>query len=85
MNGGFEREHVESYSLATKLNYISTATITITTKFGRLLIYHEGYAPIKLYEHLITWSSEITWQTETIISPLPQCLWPQKLEGWGLS
>ena len=31
---------------------------------------------------LITWSSKITWQTKTIISPLPQCLKPQNSVGW---
>ena len=30
---------------------------------------------------LMTWSSKVTWQTKTIIYPLPQCVKPQNLVG----
>ena len=28
---------------------------------------------------LVKWSFKIMWQTKTILSPLPQCLWPREL------
>ena len=34
----------------------------------------DGLLPIKPHDPSITWSCEITWQTKTIISPLPQFL-----------
>ena len=40
---------------------------------------------IKSHDPLITWFYEITWQTKTIISPLPQNLWPPNLTGWWLT
>ena len=45
----------------------------MATKFGRMINYLDGFLPLKSYDLLITWSCEITWQTKTIISPLPQC------------
>ena len=32
-----------------------------------------------------TWSCKITWQTKTIISSLPQCLWLPNLARWWLT
>ena len=31
------------------------------------------------------WSCKITWQTETVTSLLPHCLWPLNLAGWWLT
>ena len=43
----------------------------------------ERVLSIKSHDHVITWFCENTWQTKIIIYPLPQCLWPTKLIGWG--
>ena len=51
-------------------------------KIGRMITYLNVYLPIKPHHPLITWSFKITWRTKTIISPLPQCLWPPNLLGW---
>ena len=59
-----------------KIKYISVTSVPMAIKFGRRTTYIEGLLPMKLFDHLITWSYKITWQTKTIISPLPQCLWP---------
>ena len=53
----------------------------MTTKLGKMVTYLEGLLPIKLNDALIMWSSKITWKTKTIISPIPQCLWPPNLAG----
>ena len=37
------------------------------------------------YDPFITLSCEIMWQAKTIISPIPKCLWPPDLVGWGLT
>ena len=49
---------------------------------------HGRCPPMKSYNPLIICSFKITWQTKTIIYPLPECLWPPNLEGrwltlWG--
>ena len=53
-------------------------------KIGRMLTYLDEFLPIKSHHPLITWSCKITWQTKTILSPLPQCLWPWNIVGWWL-
>ena len=47
------------------------------SKLRRMKTYQEGLPPIKSQHSLFMWSSEIVWQTKTIIAPLPQCLRPQ--------
>ena len=47
---------------------MSTITVPMATKLGRVLTYLEALLPKKLYCSWMTWSSKITWQ---IISPLP--------------
>ena len=47
--------------------------------------YHEGIPSIQSNDNIITWSWEIVWLNQNIISPLPQCLWPQKLAEWWLT
>ena len=49
--------------------------------FSYLAAHLDGTLPMKSHVPLITWSFEITWQTETIISPLSQSLWPRNLLG----
>ena len=43
-----------------------------------------GVPFIKVHGPLVTWSCAITWQTKTVILPLPQSLWQQKLREWCL-
>ena len=55
--------------------FISTTTVPIATKLGRMVTYLEQLSPVKLFDPLVMWSYKITWQTKTIITPLPQCLY----------
>ena len=57
----------------------------MTTKLGRMVTYFEGLLTIRSLIPLITWCCKVTWQTKTIISPIPQCLWPPNLLGWWLT
>ena len=57
-----------------------TYNVTWPTKLGRMLTNLEGFLPILLYP-LVTWSSEITWETKTIIFLLPLCLLPPNLQN----
>ena len=41
--------------------------------------YLDGPVPIKSHDSLITWSSEITWQSKTTISSLSECVWSPNL------
>ena len=44
------------------------------TKLGWAKTYNKVLPPIKSCDHLITLSSQITWQTKFIIPVLPQSL-----------
>ena len=65
-------------------NIISLLHIPTATKLGRMMTYSERLLFITLLNPLLTRSCNITWQINTIIFPLPQCLQPLKLTGWGL-
>ena len=52
---------------------------------ARIVTHLDGLLLMKSHESLITWSYEITWQTKTIICPLPQYLWQPNLPGWRLA
>ena len=65
-----------------KKHYISTTTIAMVTKLGRVVTYHEDLPHIKLHDSSLSWLYEVTWQIKSIISPLSQCLWLQNLSGW---
>ena len=62
-------------------NCISTTTMLMTTKCGRMMTYLEWLLPIKSRDHIITWSNNVTWKTEIIVYPLTMsgCL----LGRWG--
>ena len=45
--------------------------MSMATKRGRFGTYNEELLLIKFHDLSIKWSCEVTWQTKTIISPLP--------------
>ena len=59
--------------------------MAMATKLGRIETYLEGLLTMKLYNALMMWSCKVTWQTNTIISLLPDCLRPPNLAGWQLT
>ena len=66
----------------TNWNHISTTTVPIATKLGRMIICLDGLLPVKSHDCLITWSWEITRQNKTTISPLSERLWLPNLAEW---
>ena len=66
----------------TVLKHISTTRALIAAKLGRIVTYLDVILPLKLIGPLVTWSYQINWQTKTIRSLLPKCLWSPNLEGW---
>ena len=56
----------------------------MATKFSKMVIYLDWLLPIESHGPLIMWSCKITWQTKTIISSLPQCLWPPAWQNGNL-
>ena len=60
----------------TKNEFFSFCTTPGTTKLGRMETYNEG-------NPLTTWSHEVMWQIENLISVLLQDLWPPNMTGWG--
>ena len=55
---------------------------SLPQKLVRVVAYQEGLLPIKPHGPLIIWFCKIISQTRTIISQLPQCLWPPNLTEW---
>ena len=79
-------DHVILQNLVINWNhYISTTTVPIATKFGRIVTYLEGLLSIKSYKALISWPWKVTWQTKIIIYSLPEYLWPPNLAVWLLN
>ena len=66
-------------------HYISPPRVLMATRLGKMITYLDGLLPIKSLGPLITWSYEITWQTKSIISLIPQYLRPLNLVGYWLS
>ena len=62
------------WNLALQLQQTSypTTAMPMATKLDRVVTYHERLPSIKIHDLLITWYCEITWQTKTIIIPLPE-------------
>ena len=65
-----------------KNHYISPSKIPMATKLVRLVAYLEGLLPIKSNDTLITWSCDITRQTNIHRSPLLQYTCPLNLADW---
>ena len=63
---------------------ISTLTLPMATKLGRIMTYLERLLARKSHVPLVMWSCKMTRQTKIIISPQPQCLWPRNLSWWWL-
>ena len=57
----------------------------MASKLGRMRTYLAELLPIKSHDARIMLSCEITWQIKTIISPLPQFLWPLSVAAWQLT
>ena len=78
-NGGSKRAC--GILLFNHWKHVSTTTILMATKRGRVVTYIEGLLPIKSHEPSIAWPWKITWKIKNI-SPLLQCSWPPNLAGW---
>ena len=64
-------------------HYISTITVSMATKLGRMVTYLKGFLAIKSCNALIKWSCKVTCQTKIILSRLPVYLWsPDFVEWW---
>ena len=61
---------------------ISTNTRTLAINLGKVVSCYKGLPPIKLENILNSWSFEIMWHIENILSPLLQCLKPPKFIVW---
>ena len=63
-------DHVFLQGRVTNKNHY--ARVFMASNLGRIITYLNVLLPIKSHVPLIAWSCEITWQTKTIITPLPQ-------------
>ena len=60
---------------------MSTDTLRMVTRLGRLVTYHESLPLIKSHDYLITWTCKITQQNDTILYPLSHSLCSLNLAG----
>ena len=63
--------------------YIFPTRTPMATELGRMITFLDWL--LHILDSLITWLYEITWQTKSIISPIPRCLWLPNLLGWWLT
>ena len=61
--------------MTNKNHYISSTSMPMATKLGRMVAYFERILTIRSFYVLIMWSCKVTWQTKIIIYPQPECLW----------
>ena len=61
--------------------HISICSTPITTKYDKLVTYHEGFNPW-IHITLNMWLPGVMWQTKNIISLLLQWRWPPNLSPW---
>ena len=66
--------HLRYYYRICKNVHISTITVSMTTKLGTVITYHEWPRPIKSHGSFVTWYFGIAWQINNVTSPLSQCL-----------
>ena len=78
--------HVVSSDHVTNSNhYISTTTMPMATKLGRVEMYNDELPAIKPKVSLITWSWKLNWNIRFAISLLLKGLWPPNLARWWLT
>ena len=70
------RDHVTNLH-----HYISTTTMFVATKLGRVGIYNEEVPFINSHNPLIRCSRKVTWNITYVIFLLQQFLWPPNLAG----
>ena len=58
--------------------------MAMATKLGRVVSYDEGNSTIMSDDPLVTWSHDVMWQIENLISPLPQGVWLSNVADWWL-
>ena len=72
-----------------KSRYISTSIKPISIKLGRMVPKSNGLSPRQSYEPFLTCSHQVIWQIKSLVSPLPQNLWPRNFQGsrlgWRIS
>ena len=61
---------------------ISSAIVSMTARLVGMVTYLERLLRVKPHHPLVSWSCEITWKIESIVSQLLQCLWPPKMAWW---
>ena len=80
---GFDHVVLQGHTAIEK--HIYTTRVSIAIKFGGTLTSLDSLQLINSHDFLITWSCNITRPNKTIISPIPQCLWPSNVAGWSLT
>ena len=62
--------------------YISTSTTPTVIKIAREVDYDKGSPPRESRNTLITWSPEVSWQMQTVLSPILRNLDQTNMTPW---
>ena len=54
----------------TNLVEVSTSTIPLATKYGKVVTYHESFSPMKLHNPLNMWAHDFMWQIKNMLMAL---------------
>ena len=75
-------DHVLMWGHMTNLKQnISSSARSIATRPGRVVAYDDGILHMMSHDLLTTWSREVMWQIEGLISPLLKGLWSPNFAG----
>ena len=73
--------HVVLRVHATNWKHISTTTMPLAIKLGKMLTCLEWLLPNKSHEHNTTCSCKVTRKIRSVVSLQPQGLWPTNWQG----
>ena len=73
-----------SRDLTNLIHYITTTRASMVIRLDRMMNWLELILPIELLDPSSTCSCDISWQTNAIISLLPQCQWSSNLQDGDL-
>ena len=73
-------DHVVTWGYVTKWKQNTSSSVKpMATKPGRVVTYDKRNSPVMSDDPMITWSREVTWLIQSLISPFPQGLWPPNM------
>ena len=74
-----------SITWSNKNHYTSNTRVPLDISFARMITFLDVLQSIKPHDPLLTGPCKTTWQTKTIVSPIPGCLCPSNMLRWWVT